>query len=218
MFTESVRVCVFARAHAPSLSVYRECACVCVCARSSPISEFLWRECLCLCVRAAGVGGDGEVPSPWGLFKHQADSAGWVWAVRQRWALRAGLPSRDPGFLPRLHVVPRPIHLAAAGAAVDPRESGVPSAVEARGLWEPDSGGQAFPPGGQGGWMVSQCSSPGGRHRGASSGHLAPALCPGQLAAGGGHLGWGWGGFAPPGPAPSSQGEGGLMLLQEGLE
>ena len=36
--------------------------------------------------------------------------------------------------------------------------------------------------------------------------------------AGGGHPGWGWGGFTPPGPAPSSQGEGGLMLLQEGLE
>ena len=122
------------------------------------------------------------VPSSWGLFKHQADSAGWVWVVRRRWALQAGLPSRDPGFLPRLHVVLRPIHLAAAGAAVDPRECGVPSAVEARGLWEPDSGGQAFPPGGQGGWMVSQCSSPGGWHRGASPGHLVPALCPGQLA------------------------------------
>ena len=74
------------------------------------------------------------------------------------------------------------------------------------------------PPGRWGGWMVSRCSSPGAGAMGQIRGirPRSPSWAAGP--AGGGRPGWGWGGFAPPGPAPSFQGEGGLTLLQEGLE
>lgn len=168
-----MRVCVWMCVWPISECLRRERVCMCVCVSARPISVFTERVCLCVCVQR-GWAGTGRCPRPGAYLSIRLTGPGGSGQRGSTGFCRQGCPAGTLASCPGSTWSRAPVRLAATAAAVDPRECGVPIAVEAHGLRELDSGGQAIPawrlgwvdgqpvqfPGGPAPWGKSRASGP----------------------------------------------------------
>lgn len=147
-------VCVWMCVWPISECLRRERVCVCVCARAPHLSFYGECVCVCVCVQR-GWAGTGRCPRPGAYLSIRLTGPGGSGQRGSTGFCRQGCPAGTLASCPGSTWSRAPVRLAATGAAVDPRECGVPSAVEAHGLRELDSGGQAIPAWGPG-WVDGQ--------------------------------------------------------------